>query len=101
MKKIFAVALFMSLVWSGAEGQDPDIFDSGFEVGSTSEWTVISDGGSDRAPTVVIIAPVSWSCDVYLDKRTCNDQFLCRWDNRNQICVPDDDRAPGMSRDSQ
>lgn len=92
MKRIFAVTILMFLIWTGAEGQDPVIFDAGFESGdAASEWAMVITSSEDRPPSVSITAPVTWSCGIYTDKRTCNDQFLCRWDNRNDLCVPEKD----------
>ena len=91
MKKIFASAILMSLIWTGAEGQDPVVLDSGFESGdAASEWAAVITSSEDRPPSVRITAPVTWSCGIYTDKHTCNDQFLCRWDNRAGICIKHD-----------
>ena len=90
MRKTLVLAFLMALIWTGAEGQDPVIFSSGFESGDADEeWTTVVVRGEDQPPIVVIIAPASGSCGMYMDKRACNEQSLCRWDNRNDVCVAD------------
>ena len=91
MRRILTLAILMALIWTGAEGQDPVIFESGFESGEAGlEWVAVRNGDDDLPPIVAIIAPVAASCQDYWDKHSCNAQDACRWDNRNDVCIADD-----------
>lgn len=92
MRRTLGLAFLMALIWTGAEGQDPVIFNSGFESGDADEeWSTVVIRGVDQPPTVVIIAPASGGCGMYRDRDICNAQSSCQWDNRNDICVAHND----------
>mgnify|MGYP001553574119 CR=1 FL=1 len=60
MKRAALFFVLILLGWSGAESQDREVFESGFETGNTTEWSPITS--RDSSPTVRIIVPVSGDC---------------------------------------